>query len=548
MDLFRSGLRAYAFAFGTNNTLDKIMEIADVTIDPDDELFKPLDPGKPAKQKDWWNLIKDTVKNGFTGLLSINPMKIVHGFKAWLSRTIGDAIEPMWNFNWQVTDEELDAQYAALFNQLGAQLGGTMGGLLGGLVCGGAIVGAEVASQRLLQYNDATAIKLFADQGEEVLDELYDNLRGLSYSLGQMALNAAFVKMFKSLRRGVKTLFQQPDSWQSRQLKKLFGPGALKTINEWGQKGNKPWSFALATEQWIDGIKNPFWQNFAEELIDEFREACRTSFYIAANTWEQLAIAPEMVLGQQRVVEIYPDREKKQEKIIIGGNEKLLKPLIVQTVQQERLMANKDVGIVLGQQMEQLAFNLKGVDTKRVDIIIRYYGQKQPPFARNYKAADDFLIKVPDVVRGRLDWKRIKDAAGGRGGYLAGGNKLVAHLGQRSDGLEYDTLEIWCGSEDAGQDLARTLVSLTDLEILWFDYVQQSRDGLHGLWRWIDPIKVYPAHLTVINYEKIIREQENRGAPPKGIYAGDKFLFELWPDTQPPQFTTDIVDLLRPGT
>ena len=547
MDLFRGGLRAVAFAFGTNNTLDKILEIADVSIGPDDDIVKS-DPGKPATIGDWFNWVKGVVKKGWEGLISINPMRLVHGFKAWVSRLIGDAIMPLWNFNWNITDEELDQQYAALFNQLGGQLGGTLGGLVGGLVCGSAVVGAEVLSQRLLQYNDATALRLIVDQGEEVLDELYDNLRGLSYTLGRMALNAAFVKLFKSFRRGIKTLFQNPDSWQSRALRNVFGDGINEVVSRWGNKGEKPWSFALATENIIEQIPNPFFRNLAEEFVEEFLEACRNSFYIAANTWEQAAIAPELILGQQRVVEITPDRERENEKIIIGGNEKLLKPLIVQTVQQERSLANRDVGIVLGQQMEQLAFNLKGIDTPQVDIIIRYYSQKQPPFSRNYKTADDFLVKVPQVVRGRLDWERVKNAAGGRSGYLAGGNRLVAHLGQKSNGLEVDTLEIWCGAEDEGQDLARTLVQLTDLEILWFEYIKQDRGGTHGLWRWIDPIKVYPAHLTVINYEKIIREQEKQGVPPAGIYRGDKFLFELWPNTKPPQFDRDMGELLSPTT
>lgn len=548
MNLFVGALRAAAVTTATTEGLSGIAKIAAPQFDPNDEALKLIDaddePGWLEKIGNWF---KEVVSNPGAWLSSLNPIVLFRKVRAMFYRFIGDNIEFVYNFNWNTTDEELDAQFANLANLVMGQLGGTLGSLWGSIACGGIISAGELGLAKLLKFNDGSAMRIFKEGGEEALDELYDNLRSLVVTMRNAAVSWLMVQAFKGTRRMIKTVLNDPNSWQSRFFKKIAGDGAWQFIKQWGEKGSKPWSFALRDEQKYEELEKKDgkgWSNFWEEFDEEAREACTEQFYIAAGVLDEVAMEKAVVLGVERAVEIYPDRKNKQERIVLAGREELLKPQIIQMIQTNRLVEKKDIGMIIGTALEDKIANLKGIDTKQCDLILKYYDEKEPPFSRQGRPAKDYHVRIPDIIRTKVDdWDLIKKLAGGSNGYTAGGIKVIGILGNE-DGLESDKIEVFASSEKEGQDLIKDLIQLTDLKLLYFQAITQSKEGIRGKWLWQNPTKVYPCFFTVINYERIIKEQEGR-KPPSGTYLKDKFMFPLWVSKMPHDFKDNIRELLK---
>ena len=90
-----------------------------------------------------------------------------------------------------------------------------------------------------------------------------------------------------------------------------------------------------------------------EELIEEFQDSCAEAWYVVANAtdeWiQQQRFAKEVIHGELDVLEIYPDRENEEEKIILAGPQELLKPAIVNTITNYQLIEERI--IVTGKQI-----------------------------------------------------------------------------------------------------------------------------------------------------------------------------------------------------
>lgn len=550
--IFQGNLRAYAVNLATTQGMTGMIKIIDPK--PDETAIRKFtsDDGEGFLSRwktqvlGWIALIGFAITNPMAFFTTIVVPWVFTKGLALIWRTWADNIENFHNFNWNITDEELDANWKSAMTQLGGQLGGTFGNLAGSLFGTGITTATQWGVTKLVKFNEGMAVRLLKEQGEEALDELFDNLRSLTQTVKQLALQSLAINAFKSTRRLLKWIVKDPNSDYVRGLNILFGSDKIDAIRKWGEKGSKPWSFAIAKEKEYDVIakKSKFWANFWEEYDEEFREGMANSFYIAASVLEQTAVENEMLLGSTRAVEILPNREIPSERIILTGNESLLRPMILQTIQQERRMSRRNVGMIIGQPLEtMIGTNLKGIDTKQIDLIIRYHDRKQPPFTKHGKRIFDQIVVIPNVERQRIDdWELVKRQAGGSNGYMGGGIKVVASLGNK-DGLESDTIAVMAATEDEGIKLIEDLMQLTDLEILEFHPVTQSKKGMKGRWNWIEPVKAYPIELTVVNYERVIREQEGI-KPPSGTYKKDKYLFPLWTDVKPQGYTNNVQQLL----
>lgn len=103
-------------------------------------------------------------------------------------------IQRIWNFNWNITDREIDAIQANLQSLYG-MVGETVGQALGYLVCG-AIPGAIAFA-----FNPAVAKVVLSEVSEEAQDEVYGNLAMIANSAAGTLAAAVGRKAFKSARR-----------------------------------------------------------------------------------------------------------------------------------------------------------------------------------------------------------------------------------------------------------------------------------------------------------------------------------------------------------
>lgn len=206
----------------------------------------------------------------------------------------------VWNFNWNKTDTQLNAELQASYVQLASSLGGTLGSSIGYLVCG--IGGAALIST----VNEALALQVYKELGEEALDEIAGNLAELIKITSKVIVQTAFTHIFRNLR----SIFR-PDAAKLRD--KLINSGKItqEQLTELKTERDKPWSFAIGFNNFIESLPGgDIVQEFAEEFFDELSGSCVESGYIIAQTLDTafptLFSGVNAVLANSSTVTIVP--------------------------------------------------------------------------------------------------------------------------------------------------------------------------------------------------------------------------------------------------
>jgi hypothetical protein len=466
-----------------------------------------------------------------TGFL-INGLK---GFGVWsftaLMAQIQSASMFLWNFNFNATDAEIDQQFANFQSVLGGLLGGTIGNALGWLVCGAG------TGMVLMRFNKLLAARVLAEVGEEALDEVVANVRMLAMQSIQTYWRWEMLQKFKMGRRAVKTMFRDPNGFLSKAFKLLGGDPAK--VKNWGETGSKPWSFALATEAWIESIKSDYWQNFTEELIEEFFDSCSEAFYVVAGAADQYMLEQKLskaaTFGAEEILEISPNRDLPNEKIVLAGPQELIKPVIVQTLIHHQLLENRDVGMWVGEPVRE---NLKAPP---ISIQMRILMSGHQSTLVGQKRVQ---ITIPDVDRSKIDWENIKLAVGGINGYMWGRFKGSARLEKGNK------IELYADTSENAVELLTRLAVFSNQEIVSVNVYEEKKEGkrktISALYK--DPTRIYPYGFTILNQQKVLNE-ESGIAQLSGVYrrSGTQ-LIDLTSDTRPDDFSETIAELFRiPG-
>lgn len=255
-----------------------------------------------AEKKDdsWWSGL-----SRFFGGVMAEVGKMFSGLLRWtftsLWGLITSTVQFIWNFNWNITDESIDAQTKAMFDSLGGQLGGALGNALGWGVCG------ALPGLIMMKFNKPLAIHILKNVGEEALDEIAGNVANLIRTLTNSGIRIAFLQIYKNVR----TLWREPDAKMKERLK--AGGATDEQIAQKMAERNKPWSFAIAFENWIESWPEGFVRNFIEEFFEELFEACTEAGYVVAggmdSFYAQQKRAQQNQLGDFYTVEILPERE-----------------------------------------------------------------------------------------------------------------------------------------------------------------------------------------------------------------------------------------------
>ena len=449
------------------------------------------------------------------------------GLTSWLIQ----GIQYIWNFNFNITDEQIDAQFKNIKLQLVGQLGGTLGNAVGWLVCG---VGPGLL---MLKFNKAMALHILREVGEEALEEFAANLALLARQSTRGLINWLAMTAFKNTRRYIKDAAKNPNGAVSKIGNLVFGSNFNNMVQAWGEEGSKPWSFSSAFNNWIESIENPYLQEFTEEFFDEAFDACQEALYVVANGVEEYLLrqrlANEQLLGSERVVEILPNREADRvgaERIILAGPEQLVRNSVVETMTLYQLLDNRDVGQIIG---EPVSFH---VPKQQWDyrITIQWRGVASPPWRDSQKVQ----CTIFDINRSKLDWALIKQVAGGNNGYQWGRYLCRAKT-------DKGVVALWAASVSEGEQLLTQIITqLTDLTILAIDPTEQTRTGQRIKYDTLykRPTRVYPVYLNIINKQKVLNEEDGK-AQFSGVYKQPRYRIPLWPSTQPPEWDQMIQEI-----
>jgi hypothetical protein len=443
------------------------------------------------------------------------------------------SVQFLWSFNWDATDQQLDSLLSGIQIQLSAQLGGTLGNLAGFLVCG-AVPGAA-----MLKFNKMLAVRILKEVGEEALEELGGNLSALCSTAFLGLAQTAMISIFKSARRNLKNYFKDPTSNQSRFMKKIFGAGFDNFIASWGD-GKNNYSFSNQTEEALDRIPNELVREFLEEFLEEFAEACIEAGYIVAgglDEWvAQQKTQREAILGEEKILEITPNRAAGDEKIILAGNEALVKSALPSVIASHQLVENRDIGQFMGSTVQS------HVKKDRLELGIRivWKTKPRPPWGD----ADSTECTIEGIDRSKLEWDIIKLLAGGVNGYMWGRFRATANL---SNGGQF---VINAGTKDEAEDMAKKLLTLSEFDVLTLSVTESLKEGLRATGKQleIESKRVYPAYLTIINQKKLINEQRQGVQTLTGTYKRRSHQLNLWTTKEPLNFKDIVQELLRDGT
>jgi hypothetical protein len=435
----------------------------------------------------------------------------------------------IWNFNWAATDQELLAQLQARQSALAAQLGGVLGQAAGWLACG------VLPGALLTVHNPAVGAFVLKEVGEEAAEELAASVGALARSALVSAGQQMIIRSFVSVRR-----------W-------LFSPkgeffGGLLLGENYGQakanylsKNSKPWSFALEAEERVDAIPNQTLRAFVEEFLEELWDSCVEAGFVVANGIDgwlaSQKLAQSSALGRQRTVEITPNREIPSEKIVLSGAEELVKPVIVQTLTQHQLLDNRDIGQIVG---------ISAVDYTRASPLnlwmkVHLYSRPTPPYGR--RGNQRFVeaeVTIPDVIRTKIDWERIKFACGGANGYFWGRYRATATL---TNGRQ---MAVYASTESEAEQRVKAFLQFSSAELKTLSVTEEKKEGarLTNQRLYKETTKIYPGYLTIFNKE--LQTAIDRGtATTTGNFVTKKTRIPLWTQTKPDDFEQLLTELFR---
>ncbi len=204
------------------------------------------------------------------------------------------AVQYVWNFNWAISDTEIESQIQQSFEGFYGLFGEFAGSLMGYLVCG-ALPGALS-----LAINKSVAVAVYAELGEEAKDELLGQLAGLANTVFGTLMNAAILKAFKSGRRYLK---KRPNNPISQILREKMGEENFK---KWGNQSGQTFSLSSQTEEYVENIKDPRLRSFTEEFLEGFTDSCLEAGYTVVNTIESTMAAQHIM---NRRAGLDPDEE-----------------------------------------------------------------------------------------------------------------------------------------------------------------------------------------------------------------------------------------------
>ena len=230
---------------------------------------------------------KLNVKNqiNFTNIFS----KIVGGTTAIL------------NFNWNITDKELDEQVKQGVIAIAGAAGGALGQTVGYTICGG------VPAASLAVFNPGLALHALTDLGEQAAEEIVEAVANLVNLTAQQALRYSFAQIYKNFRGVLRA-----GALGFAQTLVQAGVLSQESVDAANKKKNEPWSFAIALENTIEDIKDPIKQAFIENFWDELQDSCIEAGYVVAGSMDayfaQQKMANQFFHGSNNVITIVPNR------------------------------------------------------------------------------------------------------------------------------------------------------------------------------------------------------------------------------------------------
>lgn len=507
-----------------------------VTVDSDDGIrtIEGIEPiAIPDNSEGILGIIGKAILNAGGWLFGVGSWAVSGLASLCVSVFIG-SINYLINFNWNATDEELVQQLLSSTGMIGSQIGGAIGNFAGFLFFGS--IGSLVA----YRFNPLLRVKVLWDEGEEALDELCSNVSTITRNIALFLIQAQVVAAFAAIRWVLKTVLANPNSPLAAWGTKIFGSGFTKAVKNWGEKGSKPWSFAKKTEDFLNTLPN-WLQDPIEEFMEEFWDAGQEALYIAAGDIDEY-IAEQQIErtirnGPFEAVEVMPNREDKELKLIFEGPQELLKPAIVQTLATHQMLEDYDIGLLVGGEPIANTITQPGLPYARLIFS-----------SSKAKKTQQTYIEIHNIDRTKWDnWEKIKLACGGENGYWWGPYLVEVAL------TDNNIIRCFSRSEDEGIDFLEGLIQFSKAEqdedkLLWqsrHEIKKGTRKKYNDTYK--TPRQQFPWEFVIVNQMAVLNEGNGKSTH-SGIYTTKQAVIPLWTEKKPDDFAERIQELFTtPG-
>jgi hypothetical protein len=189
----------------------------------------------------------------------------------------------------------------------------------------------------------------------------------------------------------------------------------------------------------------------------------------------------------------------------------------VETMNKYRLIANRDVGQIVGMPAEDFV----SAKPLRRQLTIVFRGKKEMPYRMpNGKPAKSVTITIPDVVVG-LTWEKIKAAALK---YTWGKFRATAHL---DNGRQ---MAIYASSKSEAEKTIKRLLTLSTAKILTLNVTEEVDKKNINLKK--DPTPVYPSNATLL-VRRPTTGEDGKQFTDNTKMTDERIRIDLWMDVKP---------------
>ncbi|OYE06176.1 hypothetical protein [Nostoc sp. 'Peltigera membranacea cyanobiont' 232] len=233
-------------------------------------------------------------EGGFFGFLTTVAQSLLKDLFSKISQAITWTFTSIWtaivvatsfivNFNFNITDTEIQAQIDNSFLTIAGLLGQAAGKTLGYLACGALpTLGILVISPEVFE---AIAPKIT----EELLEQLATEYSTIIYQSSRLLLNAGFLWLYGSIRRA----FRGSDDDLKNRLK-AAGANEDKIKKELEAR-SKPFILSQKIQENIDSIQGKKTKAFVDQAYQEFGMACTEAGYVVAGALDSYIYQKKLV-------------------------------------------------------------------------------------------------------------------------------------------------------------------------------------------------------------------------------------------------------------
>ncbi|MGB3761273.1 MAG: hypothetical protein WBA07_33680 [Rivularia sp. (in: cyanobacteria)] len=232
---------------------------------------------------------------------------LLSGFVSWSATAIWGTIiaakEFIFNFNWNPSDAQLDADIKNAFNALPGIVGSVLGKATGYIACG------AIPTAIIFSFNESLGYHIFKELGEEALDEFAGEIANIV----RITFRAVGVSAFAFAHKQIRTLWRETDD----NFKKRLESAGLnkKYVEDAISERNKPFIIRQKLDQRVESIKSKPLKDFVENFLDEFDSGCVEAGYVVAGGIDsyvaQQEAGKDILQGKSQNIEVEVDENGK---------------------------------------------------------------------------------------------------------------------------------------------------------------------------------------------------------------------------------------------